>query len=71
MKKENSRLFEHKAYSSAGILMINHFELCQKSFTLVNNLTNWLVWLFVTFVRQLVLTAWKHATQWLQNLHMR
>ena len=46
------------------------FELCQKSFTLVNNVTNWLVW-FVTFVRQLVLTAWKHATQWLQNLHMR
>ena len=37
--------------------MINHFELCQKSFTLVNNVTNWLVWLFVTFVRQMVLTA--------------
>lgn len=47
------------------------FELCQKSFTLVNNVTNWLVRLFVTFVRQLVLTAWKHATQWLQNFHMR
>ena len=47
------------------------FELCQKSFTRVNNVTNWLVWLLLTFARQLVLTAWKHATKWLQNLHMQ
>ena len=33
------------------------FKLCQKSFTRVNNVTNWLVWLLLTFVRQLVLTA--------------
>ena len=50
-EKENSRLFEHKNYSSTGILLIHQKLYVSK--------TPWhLEWLFVTRVTHL--TAWKH-----------
>ena len=54
--KENSRLFEHKADSSTGF---HHSVLSfnEKVIGLAITVTYWLMWLFVTCVRQLVLTA--------------
>ena len=50
--KENSRLFEHKADSNTGfhhsVLIFN-----EKVIGLANTVTYWLMWLFVTYVRQL------------------
>ena len=53
-QKENSRLIEHKPYSSTGILLIYHFVLrfTKNVLSLRNTVTYWLMWLFVTRVRQ-------------------
>ena len=54
-QKENSRLFEHKPNSSTGILLIYHSVLrfTKNVLSLWNTVTYWLMWLFVTRVRQL------------------
>ena len=54
-QKENSRLIEHKPNSSTGILLIYHFVLrfTKNVLSLWNTVTYWLMWLFVTRVRQL------------------
>ena len=54
-QKENSRLFEHKPNSSTGILLIYHSVLrfTKNVLSLWNTATYWLMWSFVTRVRQL------------------
>lgn len=66
--KENSRLLSIKLIQVQvfTILIFN-----EKVIGLANTVTYWLMWLFVTCVRQLVLTAWKHVILSLQRSHMR
>ena len=53
-EKENMRLFEHKAYLSAGIPLTYHSVLSffKNVIRFLNTVTYWLMWLIVTCVRQ-------------------
>ena len=53
-EKENSRLIEHKTYSSKRIRLIYRsvLSLTKKVRHFSNTVIYWPVWLFATFVRQ-------------------
>ena len=70
--KENSRLFEHKAYSLTDILLIYQFWTLPT--ILHSSSSSWLAGVSECLLLEgdnLVLTAWKRFTLQLQRSHMR
>ena len=69
-EKENSRLFEHKAYLSAGIPLTFHSVLSfiKSVMRFLNTVTYWLMWL----IGNLCETIWfRRPKSTSQHLHMR
>ena len=73
---KNSKEKKTREFSSIKLIQVQIFHPSVLSFNenvigLAITVTYWLMWLFVTCVRQLVLTAWKHVILSLQRSHMR
>ena len=71
---KNSKEKKTRDFSSIKLIQVQVFTILifnEKVIGLANTVTYWLMWLFVTCVRQLVLTAWKHVILSLQRSHMR
>ena len=73
---KNSKEKKTRDFSSIKLIQVQFFHPSVLSFNekvidLAITVTYWLMWFFVTCVRQLVLTAWKHVILSLQRSHMR